>query len=169
MTTLDATDARGRTLRIEFVRRNDRYGHAVSEVAPDGRARAVLESVEGTARDEWPASPPLQNLSIEELAPGRRAALLVGMAGRSHWSASIEAVPGEAAFVFDIACRTSGGQVELGSLYQVVEPDGSRCDVKAEEECQVHAGNRGQIGIVPSESCGPDTIRWKYRIELARA
>ena len=75
----------------------------------------MLESVEGSASDDWPASPPLQNLSIEELAPGRRAALLVGMAGRSHWSASIEPVPGQAALLFDVACRTSDSDVSLGS------------------------------------------------------
>lgn len=169
MSALDATDAFGRTLCIEFVRRNDRYGHAVSVVDSDCHARAVLESVEGSAPDEWPASPPLQSLSIEELAPGRHAALLVGMAGRSHWSASIEAVPGEAAFVFDIACRTSGGNAELGSLYRAVERDGNRCVVTAEKECSVNPAGQGQIAIVPVGIRGPGTIRWKYRVALARA
>jgi hypothetical protein len=169
MTTLDATDPRGRTLRIEFVRSDDRFGHFISVVDPAGHARAVLESVEGTARDQWPASPPLQNLSVEQLAPDRRVALLVGMAGRSHWSASIEAVPGEAAFVFDVACRTSGNHAELGSLYRASEQDGGRCVVLAEQECSVNAAGQRQIAIVPAGDRGPGTIRWKYRIELARA
>ena len=56
------------------------------------KSRPLLESIEGTATDDWPPSPPLQSLSIETLPDGRRVALLVGMAGRSHWSASIEAV-----------------------------------------------------------------------------
>ncbi len=169
MNAVDATSPGGLTLRLEFTRRGDRYGHTISVVNQDGRAVPVLESVEGSASDDWPASPPLQNLSIEKLAPGRRAALLVGMAGRSHWSASIEPVPGEPALVFDVACRTGDSEVSLGSLYRVFSRDTAQIEATVELGCDVQSEGDDRIAIVLSGISGPGTIRWKYRIALSRA
>jgi hypothetical protein len=194
MTTLDATDPSGLTLRIEFVGLADRYAHVLSVVEPDGEVHPILESVEGTATDDWPSSPPLQNLSIEELSPGRLAALLVGLAGRSHWSASIEPVPGQAALDFDIACRWASSVGPLGSAYalaaglrhiaqfsgnstvsaelQVAVADNLRLHVKtcAEFECRATLAKARVliVPLVPSQP-KPGTGRWKYRIALARA
>jgi len=191
---LDATDPTGLTLRIEFVRLDDRYGHVISVVEPDGQVHTILESVEGTAADDWPASPPLQNLSIEELTPGRRVALLVGMAGRNHWSASIEPVRGQAAIVCDIACRAATSVGPLGSTYMLAKnqphaislPGDAdapadfevaiagnirlRVQALADFECRATLAGAGVI-IAPLVSSGPKsgTWRWKYRVALARA
>jgi hypothetical protein len=174
MTTLDATDSAGLVLRVRFTRERDRYAHAILAVEPSGREHLLLESVEGTADDEWPSSPPLQSLSIEELAPGRRAALLVGMAGRSHWSASIEAIPGRTALVFDIACRLGTGRAiaALGSTYcqrQSPSADFRWSIVSRSTREGGTATVARQYGLVkiqpaPATTSGA-TIRWQYQVE----
>jgi hypothetical protein len=147
----------------------------------------LLESVEGTPLDAAPSSPPLQSVSIETLPGGRRAALLVGMAGRGHWSASIEAVPGEAALVFDIACRSAGGDPTLASTYRLAEsqstlfaaadqswiearlPDGKFLIITANDSAVPSALNQkspATFTIVPRTGLDKTTIRWKYRVEL---
>ena len=113
----------GAALRIEFQRDADRCRHDIllDLPTPSGQRRIVplLASREGSSNDSWPASPALQNLSVEELAPNKPVALLVGMAGRSHWSASVEVDPARAALVFDIACRVSQPPRWLGTTYAV--------------------------------------------------
>jgi hypothetical protein len=115
--------ADGSQLAVEFVTLGDRQGHTIFFVSADGVRTALLESVEGTSADDWPPSPPLQNLTVEERADGRRVALLVGMAGSGHWSASIESAAGEGRIVFDIACRHTEQPRWLGSRYRVMSTD----------------------------------------------
>ena len=43
----------------------------------------------------------------------------MGMAGGSHWSASIEQYPAERALRFDIACRAKSRPENLGSRYRL--------------------------------------------------
>ena len=162
---VDAMGPEGLGLRVSFVRRGDRYGHVISILDRSGRQSPALESVEGTPADDWPASPPLSNLSIEEVAPGRRVALLVGMAGRSHWSASIEPVPGQAAVIFDIACRTAGGgrePVQLGSRYLLL-----RGQVALVSDTARVSEYEAAVSIQPTAAAlGSATVRWRYRAEL---
>jgi hypothetical protein len=176
MTTLDATDSAGLVLRVRFTRERDRYAHAILAVEPCGREHLLLESVEGTPDDEFPRSPPLQSLSIEELAPGRRAALLVGMAGGSHWSASIEAVPGHAALIFDVACRVSAGRktpdpLALASTYAQHHADSWRARVIPQNVvpgATLVARRAERIAIEPAPvTITTPTVRWRYAIELS--
>src|SRR5947208_6718154 len=120
---MDAPGRNGLMLRVEFRWNNDRFKHVVSIVDVTGQATPLLESLEGTPSDPWPPSPPLQSLHIEKLSDGRRATLLVGMAGRSHWSASIEVALGEAKLVFDLACRHTQQPQRLGSRYRRLTTD----------------------------------------------
>src|SRR5437773_7625601 len=119
---IDAVDYSGASLRVEFTWRGDRYGHVISLMNATGQTMLLFESIEGAHDDDWPPSPPLQSLSIEKLADGRSAALLVGMAGRSHWSASIETTVGALVLVFDVACRHSQAPKWLGSRYRRLSP-----------------------------------------------
>jgi hypothetical protein len=121
---VESVTTRGYRLQVDFFKLADRYGHRLSVVLRDEAGRETLvplaESVEGTSDDPWPPSPPLQSLSIERLSERCTAALLVGMAGRSHWSASIEAktdVIGE--FEFDFACRSQEMPRSLSCEYRV--------------------------------------------------
>lgn len=81
-------------------------------------ARCLLESLEGQSGDIWPGSPPLQQLLIESRAEAGHVALLVGMAGRSHWSLSVEPLADRIGFRFDAACRLSGPPEWLGHAWR---------------------------------------------------
>jgi len=161
---LDAAGPAGLILRVEFVWRGDRYGHVISNLEPGGSRTPLLESMEGTPADEWPSSPPLQSLHRETLAGGRAALLLVGAAGRSHWSASIEAGSGPGELTFDMACRTGGAATQVGSEYLLrpnaleffrIQPD--------EVEFFVEAS---RLRIRPRPIMAP-TVRWRYSIRLS--
>jgi hypothetical protein len=116
----------GHRLRIDFFKLADRYGHRLSVVlrAEDGQETLVplAESVEGAPDDPWPPSPPLQSLTIEERDDTSKVALLVGMAGRSHWSASIaveRATPSLFCYpVFELACRFTSQPTLLATTYR---------------------------------------------------
>src|SRR5262245_5768863 len=99
---IETNALQGCRLQVEFVRREDRYGHIV-QIAAGDTVRPLLATVEGTAEDPWPPSPVLQHLRIEDRESStiatRRVALLVGMAGQNHWSFSVEPDETAAAFV----------------------------------------------------------------------
>jgi hypothetical protein len=112
----------GGGLGVRFRWRDDRYLHEIG-LADRGGWIPVLTSVEGTASDDWPASPPFQSLNMETRAGGRSLALLVGMAGKSHWSASVELDPTAGRLTFDVACRARSQPTgPLGSCYDTLLP-----------------------------------------------
>jgi hypothetical protein len=108
--TIDCGD-----LRVVFDWRGDRYGHTVERWI-ESQWQPLLESVEGAPDDEWPPSPALQSLQIERRASGP-VALLVGMAGKSHWSASVSITADGQGFLFDVAARITSRRKDLGSAY----------------------------------------------------
>ena len=174
MDRLLVESAWGAALLIEFQKRGDRFQHAVfvRATGPDGGTSLLeaLRSAEGDAGDAWPPSPPLQSLSIENLAGGRRAALLVGMAGRGHWSASIEADDANAALVFDIACRSAVRPEKLLSCYAVGPGFPQVCltteNTPPAPATVIQDGDWLAVNCpLPSQALGP-TWRWRYRIEL---
>jgi len=118
------------SLVVEFLLRNDRYQRTVSVIDGLGQNRRLLESIEGESGDDWPESPPLQSLHVEDRPDGRQVALLVGMAGRSHWSASIEPAIDRAELVFDIACRHSAMPAWLGSQYRRINSSRSAVRIR---------------------------------------
>lgn len=120
----------GGGLRVVFRRLSDRFAHRV-EWMDRGGVIPLIESIEGAADEDWPASPPLQELHFERREGGIQLALLVGRAGASHWSMSIELDPAAAKISFDVACRVRAAPGRLGSRYR-------RLDVAAD-----HAG-RGE-------------------------
>ncbi|MEX2187178.1 MAG: hypothetical protein WD875_10305 [Pirellulales bacterium] len=117
-------------LRIEFTPSGDRVAHTIyvaeengGESATSNRPwRELMRSVERATDAAWPESPPLQELHFER-RDGHDVALLVGRAGKSHWSASVGFETGTSgvALVFDVACRVSTRPVMVGSVYQVSE------------------------------------------------
>jgi hypothetical protein len=113
----------GRLLRVDFDRAHDRWRHRVFLVVPEGSNIVgpvlLLESLEGTSAEDWPISPPLQFVSIETRPKKLPVALLMGMSGDGHWSASIEQLPAERTIRFDIACRAKSRPENLGSRYRI--------------------------------------------------
>jgi hypothetical protein len=151
-------------LRVVFHWCGDRYGHTI-ERRIDGQWRALLESVEGAPDDLWPPSPPLQSLHIES-RPDGPVALLVGMAGKSHWSASVEA-KGADGLVFDLACRTNENTTRLGSSYLLLQGEANRCIMlcAGSNETTVRMRTSGEWNVSPLEAeRWPTTARWSYSV-----
>ncbi|MBX7074686.1 MAG: hypothetical protein K1X71_16205 [Pirellulales bacterium] len=165
--------AKAGPIEIAFVRRADRYAH---QIQVDGSA--WLESIEGSEVERWPASPPLQELASHSLPAGGAALLLVGMAGRSHWSLSV-AVAGEPDRLrFDAACRANEPPVWLGSTYRLrcgitaTSESGRWLLVKANSESRLALEATGaevvfaagELTIRPTDHSTklPATARWQY-------
>jgi hypothetical protein len=161
--TIEAGD-----LRVVFRWRDDRYAHAVERFVDD-QWRTVLESEEGGPDGDWPASPPLQTLHIDGRAVAP-VALLVGMAGASHWSASVEPLTGVHGFAFDVACRVKSRPVRLGSAYRRLGDD-AILEILAGADSAIRrdtpAGD-STCSIAPTATgtSFPATVQWRYRIEL---
>ena len=155
-------------LRVRFYWQGDRYAHEIS-VRLNGQWQPALTSVEGSPEDEWPASAPFQSLHIEQREDGRTLAFLVGMAGKSHWSASVEIDRETNSVLFDIACRvrdcTPGF---LGSNYHPAEC--SRLKIEPTHRFGPTAFEQSptnlRISAEPASSAGPQTVRWDYRVCL---
>jgi len=161
----------GKGLRLELLRQSDRYSHRI--VSADGTP--LLTSIEGSDQDVWPPSPPLQQLSIEEIRPGVEVALLVGMAGKSHWSVSIEPLADKCGFVFDVACRLREAAGWLGSSY--TQPVSAPPSLKLgslpidtlPSSCDIEdLPSNATITPVTPVSQGRGTVRWKYCVGLSR-
>ncbi|HVX15672.1 MAG TPA: hypothetical protein VHC22_31085 [Pirellulales bacterium] len=165
-------------LRIEFWRSADRYRHEVV-ARGDGPDHRLLASIEGSAEEEWPASPPLQELHVEQRGAGKWVALLVGRAGRSHWSLSVEGAESEPTLLFDVACRSAGAGDELTSRYRLAEggmlssndglialPSCHRLEVVEGVVHRTGADSSFDIRPLRERSGGGrvQTFRWRYRI-----
>ena len=116
------------TTRVEHLWTNDRFAHQILIRSAD-RWLPILDSVEGTAADAWPQSPPWQQMVEESIGPqGDNVLLGVGLSGNGHWSVAIgkkkfknsSAKDGEIqiGLHFDIACKISKGAAFLGSTWR---------------------------------------------------
>ena len=97
---------------VSFRWTDDRFDHSIRLGADEVSCRR------GSDKDSWPDSPPIQQLSIEQI-DGRSVALGVGCAGKSHWSLSVE--PTTDGFRFDWACRAKETPTRLGTAYAAHE------------------------------------------------
>lgn len=171
--TVEAIDSDGIGIRVVFVRVADRYAHRIELVGSD-RASVALESIEGDNQDDWPPSPPLQQLTIESRQGNRTVALLVGAAGRTHWSASVQSDPERRQITFDVACRLGETPRRLSSSYRT-----------SSDATTVPLDRQPQFGIEPADDAvsviidrseqrwvirpsmtqtpAPTTVRWTYR------
>jgi hypothetical protein len=179
----DALAIEGTGLRVVFRRLRDRFAHRV-ELVEGSHSTPILESLEGEPDDPWPPSPPLQELHFEDRPAGQRLALLVGRAGASHWSLSVEWDPLSARFSFDVACRVRSAPEQLGSRYGLpgaaagggpIEavagiklPGGRRIRAEAvdgQAACQLIQED-GELRLHPAAVAAPwpKTSRWQYSI-----
>jgi hypothetical protein len=172
-------------LSLNLVPQAGRYQQRLA-VRDGRRVTEYLVSREGDDRELWPASPPLQQHSLQSGPDGRRVVLLLGMAGNSHWSLSIEEDPAAGALVFDVACRVQRAPAWLGSGYAprlpidfvggagVIRGAGVATlfiePLAAETALRPGPAGAG-FSLVPLTSPGrlPTTIRWKYRVRLDAA
>jgi hypothetical protein len=146
-------------LRVVFLGQGDRYAHRIELLdIPSGRWWPVaIESLEGKPDEAWPPSPPFQQLHVEDRPTGR-VVLLVGMAGRTHWSAAVEVAADRRRILFDVAARVHEGPTRLGSEYLpylapvLLEPT-SNCTI---DDLRISATLTQQI---------PATVTWRYEIK----
>ena len=149
--SLTTTDGR---LRIDFQWEVDRFVQVLFFEGKD-----VGTSIEGDADDAWPPSPPLQQLSLQEIN-GTPVILGVGAAGRGHWSVSVELEQDADAqsIRFDLACRSNHQPEFLGSSYRLddsVEVHSSDTNARLE----VGESGRQTVQAVLGEG---STHRWSY-------
>ena len=132
-------------IQINFLRNEDRWSHRW--FSDRNQPVTWLQSIEGTADQNWPPSPPLQELNQLELEQGD-SVLGVGMAGRSHWSASysVEKMADGSCIKADLACLQKGIEAptltnpddpnldtQLGSAYEL----GPDCEIDVAQENRV--------------------------------
>ena len=182
---LEATGDDGSGFRIEFVWTGDRYRHLIYTVH-QGVSSPVLTSVEGDDQSNWPPSPPLQQVSIEEV-DGNPAAFGVGMAGKSHFSAAylIQLQP-RPTLVCDLAVLAKEVPHYVGSQYLVesVDENDKGLQIAFADGLLQLVGNvrrnwvdaagvnsneqaMRQLELLPeSETLEAGTIQWKFRLEL---
>jgi hypothetical protein len=158
-------------LRIEFVWSADRYCHRILASSPG--VDCALSSREGKPDETWPPSPAFQSLHVEDRPGGVRIAMLVGMAGRSHWSMSVESDVARSRFVFDVACRVSEHPHWLGNSYDIPPPDDgatSALQIEPMLPATFMFENPRLAIINPPSGAGPlpRTIRWSYTITSPR-
>lgn len=181
--TLDAIDESRRGLRVTFVWHRDRFAHTIAAVNGDV-ITPLLASEEGLADNSWPPSPALQELSIEQRSETNRVALLVGMAGTSHWSLSVEADDSCRRLIFDVAARVKELPVQLASSYRtmarpVVDENSISTTfdgidllsfnvVEATSGTKIIRSPAGMRVLVNKDEAEfPATVRWQYEITWA--
>jgi hypothetical protein len=164
-------------LVLQFQRQGDRWMHFIN-VRRDGKMAALVFSAEGESEEEWPPSPPFQNLELQTLPGKSQTALLVGKAGSSHWSAAIEADPTAGVLRFDIACRIQKEPLRLGSGYWIgANPKLPQPALPRFEISPIGDGVERRLEVTDREMAiralsGPGplprTIRWQYVISFPR-
>ena len=161
-------------MSVEFIWNNDRWRHLFRIDQKD-----CMQSVEGDTfplnneaqalppgiSERWPASPVITEVTPTE-AMGHRALVAVGLAGRSHFSASLTASTAKKdTILVEVACRVFEAPEWLGSTYSCDEKDlpDDLITIKPEP---LEAFNRpltvlwsycvsvGGIEAVPPASCG---------------
>ncbi|MHB8957919.1 MAG: hypothetical protein ACYC4U_33735 [Pirellulaceae bacterium] len=183
--TLETVDRRGIGLRMALYRVGRRVAHRLALVS-GSEVHWLLASVEGDDHTTSPPSPPLQQWSLADLNDGRQAALLVGMAGRSHWSLSAESGTTQGLIQFDVACRAAAvDPPALSSVYQLLPPwqwsvnaqaavvsvKGYSCYLRpvrgpGSDHVPAIRVERDQLTIVPQQVARAATYRWQYELSL---
>lgn len=175
---------RGGGLAVGFHWIGDRYRHEIG-VDEAGDFLPLLISAEDDAEQSWPPSPPLQHLDIVSHENGIQVAFLVGMAGRSHWSASVELDGEDREVRVDVACRADRQPSRLATTYRMAEgvtaeafdggvrlarPDGG-CRVELQWShgalLQPRSEASGELAVTPADCPRegfPATVRWQYVI-----
>jgi len=159
-------------LRAVFVRHGDRFAHRIE--VRDKEAQqwiTAAESLEGTDDNHWPPSPPFQQLHVERRKEGE-VVLLVGMAGRSHWSAAVDVCPERKTLRFDVAVRVQAGAELLGSAYEIVAVQEAAAVVATVSPGALMSGSMpagSDFRFEPDVGEAvtfPATICWKYSLRL---
>lgn len=166
-----------RVLRVVFNFVSGRFRQTVQIQSSCGDLLESWEDETVSVDEDWPASPPIQQLSLESIND-RPTLLGVGQAGKSHWSISVETMDrknADAAIRFDLACRTQAIPVWLGSTYRRATSQGNDRSALSLQADPSFPGQtiQGMSIICPTEPAGQprsgrtsskQTFRWCYLI-----
>lgn len=170
---LSVDDDNGCTLSTSFQFAGGRFRHSIEWMRSDGEIVDRWQDEVNSQDEDWPASPPIQQLSLESIH-GSPTLLGVGQAGKSHWSISVEAmrIDTKPSLKFDVACRCRELPNWLGSSYQrslrMVDqvPAIQMIDVS----CATNLVQPALIVTCKIEAWAikkyPATFRWTYLIEV---
>lgn len=153
-------------LRVVFFRRGDRYAQRVESFDDATQQwQPALESLEGEPGDEWPPSPPFQQLHVERRASGP-VVLLIGMAGKTHWSAAVEVAADRQSITFDVAARVQFLPQRVGSEYFVSPEEAARRTRTSPVHIDTNLNSsRDEWRIEPpNASAIPATMAWNYAL-----
>ena len=117
--TIVARGADDSTLAIESWWGEDRFAHRLVWTF-GGRRHVLLTSIEGRPDEDWPPSPPLQQMARQASSAGP-ILLGLGMAGANHWSASMQARsgdPNDCGLQIELACLVRQPNPRLGCRYR---------------------------------------------------
>jgi hypothetical protein len=163
-------------LRVSFHACGDRIAHTVGLTLAN-RVVPLMASVEGTEDEDWPPSPPLATIE-RPMTHGAPRAMLIGMAGRSHWSVSVALEEASRRLEFDVACRVASPPARLGCAYRtmLVPSEQPECAELAVDGERIHftplSPNAAvritpdglAVAVEPPEGPFPVTVRWKFEI-----
>ncbi len=95
--------------------------------------------------------------------------MLIGQAGKSHWSMSVSTGEDSLSVIFDIACRVRDVPEFLGSTYsQPREEDSSiefRPSAALDASTELDCSYNEQIALRPEDvSLPPATVRWGFEV-----
>lgn len=186
MLSIGCVTSTGMVLEADYRFDEPMFRHRIRLLDPQGQTIADWDAVLGGDHEDWPASPPVQEISRERI--GDRDCLLgVGRAGKSHWSISVETLPPldatdpTAALAsdtsvsvkpfplgsglrFDIACRCPKAPGWLGSTYRT--DAAGRITLAPGEHCKTAWCGTRMLRIEPREmpTQWPGTVRWRYTL-----
>lgn len=158
-------------LSTQFFWVQDRFQHTIgvlqspSQQALTQRTLLASESCAASAsqacNEQWPADPPLQQLSVEPIGDSD-AVLAVGQAGCGHWSSSVEAFLRDdlPTLKFDIACRFSRPAEYLGSQYRLADPRLS-LQPQGDDVLLALAEHRVRLAACAPSLGGADPLAWQ--------
>ena len=143
---------------VEFFWQEDRYMHRIVV-----NEQAIASSLFGDGDESWPPTPPIQQLSCEEIN-GNQVLFGVGAAGKSHWSLSVEQETHDSGFKlkFHYACRSKEQPDWIGSTYLI----GDRIEVQPIAGSKLESSDES-LRIAPVEiSESVETVEWAYWITI---
>ncbi len=175
-------------IKLTWEYSDDRWRHVLSLLRGDAW-EPLLTSVEGTAADDFPASPVFQELLLEQKQSDLCEVQLFGRSGKILFAAAVTLDATKQIVEFDISARLRSGVTyeRLSSTYAVPEwqqqdqqaqiTTGSGAPLlvdpispEAEPTCKITKNQPGQLQIdcTTEQSAGSSpsgtTLRWQYRI-----
>jgi hypothetical protein len=116
------------SVSVHFRKVHDRFTHSIQFIRSlaaletgGQHGMSLMDSVEGSPTEAWPASPPLQQIVQEQIgSPPSPVLLGVGLSGHGHWSIAIDLTPPHG-IKFDVACKASKPPEHLGTRYRLCD------------------------------------------------